>query len=337
MSVLRGSKATPGVAGGGKDASPVGVASRRSRSSPAANWRWRARCGPRLHRLGAPVTVMVTSFVAPSPSRAICCASDSITPAMASSTRRAVPSGSGRTPEAPLASSSERVVGGGVAVHRDAVVAALHAALQHGAQWRHRNQRRRSSRSPSVVAISGWIMPVPLVMPAIRTVPRRSLTSANAVLGTRSVVMMARATSSKRSADSPLTRRGSASVILLRIQFHADHAGGRGQHLVTPAGAAVWPRPCSVASATASPVRVAQLALPALTRMAPTSPCDAFRWLPRQPHRRGLHAVLREHGGGGGGQSGDDQRQVVLLHLRECRRRWRHRRNPAEGSTACFS
>ncbi len=52
---------------------------------------------------------------------------------------------------------------------------------------------------PSVVAMRGWIMPEPLVMPAMRTVPRRSCTSAKAVLGTRSVVMMARAASSKRS------------------------------------------------------------------------------------------------------------------------------------------
>ena len=66
---------------------------------------------------------------------------------------------------------------------------------------------------PSVVAIIGWIMPLPFVMPATRTAPRRSLASAKAVFGTRSVVMMARATPSKLVALSWLTRRGSASVI----------------------------------------------------------------------------------------------------------------------------
>ena len=34
-----------------------------------------------------------------------------------------------------------------------------------------------------------------------------------------------------------------------------------------------------------------------------------------QPHRRGLHAVLREHGRGVGRQAGDDQSQIVLRCL----------------------
>src|ERR1039458_8978486 len=114
------------------------------------------------------------------------------------------------------------------------------------------------STKPSVVAMRGWIMPEPLVIPAMRTVPRRSLTSPNASLGTRSVVMMAPATPPKPSSRRPATRRGRASVAVghdgaghaaeavfaqtghqarqgvhdeLGIQFDADHAGGSGQHL----------------------------------------------------------------------------------------------------------
>ena len=52
-------------------------------------------------------------------------------------------------------------------------------------------------------------------MPAIRTTPRRSLTSPNAVFATRSVVMMARAASSNRSGRNPSTRHGIAPVIFL--------------------------------------------------------------------------------------------------------------------------
>ena len=53
----------------------------------------------------APAIAMVTNFLAPSPSRAICCASDSMTSVMAASSMGSSP-GAGRTPEAPLASKS---------------------------------------------------------------------------------------------------------------------------------------------------------------------------------------------------------------------------------------
>ena len=55
--------------------------------------------------LGAPATRIVMNLPAPSPSRAICCASDSITSAISSVTL-AISFGSGLMPEAPLASSS---------------------------------------------------------------------------------------------------------------------------------------------------------------------------------------------------------------------------------------
>ena len=130
--------------------------------------------------------------------------------------------------------------------------------------------------NPRVVAMRGWIMPEPLVMPAVRTTPRRRLVSANAVLGTRSVVMMARAASSKRSVPRPPTSRGRASMIFR----------GSSSTPITPVEAGStcetgsfrsFAAALEVASATASPVRVAQLALPAFTRMAPTRPPDSFK------------------------------------------------------------
>ena len=84
---------------------------------------------------------------------------------------------------------------------------------------------------PSVVAMCGWIMPEPLVMPAIRTAPRRSVTSREGHLGHRSVVMMARATSPKRSSAQALDQARQRVGDQLGIEFDADHAGGGGQHL----------------------------------------------------------------------------------------------------------
>ena len=124
--------------------------------------------------------------------------------------------------------------------------------------------------------------------------------------------MMARATRSKPSSRKIARPAGQGVDDELGIQFHADHAGGCGQDLVRRQPQQSCAAARQEASATASPVRVAQLALPALTRIAPTrraKPPDGGG----QPHRRGLHAVLREYAGGRGGQSGDDQRQVVLF------------------------
>ena len=52
-----------------------------------------------------------------------------------------------------------------------------------------------------------------------------------------------------------------------------------------------------------------------------------------QPHRRGLHAILREDGRGVGGQAADDQREIVLRRPGECRRRRRSRRSRAAASS----
>ena len=113
-------------------------------------------------------------------------------------------------------------------------------------------------------------------MPAIRTMPRRRVTSRERAFrlqvggqdGARDI-RQARYRSGARPGP------GSLSRIRFSIEFHADHAGGSGQHLVRLAASAASPAPCVVSSATSSPVRVAQLALPALIRMAPQTPFEA--------------------------------------------------------------
>src|ERR1035441_9688138 len=176
-------------------------------------------------------------------------------------------------------------------------------------------ERTASVRTnPSVVAICGWIIPEPLVMPATRTAPRRNAVSAKAVLGTRSVVMMARAASSKRPGWRPAARRGSASIIL---------CGSISTPITPVETGSTWltgsrnnrAAALQVASATAWPVRVAPFGWPGFPRNCAPQPMREPQMAPAKLDRRGLHAVLREDGGGGGGKAADNQREIVLLHL----------------------
>ncbi len=171
------------------------------------------------------------------------------------------------------------------------------------------------STKPSVVAMRGWIMPEPLVMPAMRTVPRRSLTSAKASLATRSVVRMARATLPKPSSREAGDQARQRVDDELGVQFHADHAGGSRQHLRRPAAATGAPRTRQQASATASPVRVAQLALPAFTRIAPAAPREAVRCRRQSFTGAACTRFCVKTRGGRGRQAGDDQPQVVFFGL----------------------
>ena len=68
-------------------------------------------------------------------------------------------------------------------------------------------------------------------------------------------------------------------------------------------------------SATRSPVRVAQLALPALISQARTRPARDPQISPREFHRRGHHQILREDRCRRRRRVRNDQRQIVLRHL----------------------
>ena len=70
-----------------------------------------------------------------------------------------------------------------------------------------------------------------------------------------------------------------------------------------------------VASATFSPVRVAQLALPALTSRARRSPREASGAGGTGGRARPGTLLVREDGGGGGGLLGDDEREVIVADL----------------------
>jgi len=158
----------------------------------------------------------------------------------------------------------------------------------------------------------GWIMPELWSCP--RPAPRR------AAAGSRRMRFWGpgrghdgAGASSKRPVPRPLTSLGNASMILR----------GSSSTPITPVEAGSTcdagsfrslAAALEVASATASPVRVAQLAFPALTRMAPrgrpTASNDAGKASPVRPGR-----VLGKHGGGRGRQPRDNQGEVVLLHL----------------------
>ena len=129
---------------------------------------------------------------------------------------------------------------------------------------------------PSVVAIRGWIMPLPLVMPAMCTTPVRNGTSPKAIFGTWSVVSMARAASGKPSSDKRSNRRGRASTMSLESSSTPITPVEAGS---TPATGVLrsFATARQEASATRPPERVAQLALPAFTRMARATPRDTRR------------------------------------------------------------
>ncbi len=120
----------------------------------------------------------------------------------------------------------------------------------------------------------GWIMPAPLVMPAIFA----PLTSAKAVFRTVSVVMIAPAAASNCAASRHETSLGSAftmSLASISTPITPVDAGRICSGLDSSRFAAARTH----SSATRCPVRVAQFALPALTRIARTFPPVTRRFL----------------------------------------------------------
>ena len=147
-------------------------------------------------------------------------------------------------------------------------------------------------------------------MPAMRTVPRRSFTSPKASFATRSVVMMARATSLKRSSARSAIKLRKRFLDQREIQLDADHAGGCRQHLrgrqfqELRRGAAGG-QGHALAGARGA-VGVAGIHQDG-AHLAPRN----AQMLAAELHGCGLHAVLRENGGGGGGHAGNNEREIV--------------------------
>jgi len=110
-------------------------------------------------------------------------------------------------------------------------------------------------------------------MPATRTVPRFRCASAAAVFMVRSVVMMARAASFETVGRKPVDQARQSGDDFVAVQFDADHAGRRGEHLrhrqlEHPGGFAAVPERDRV------PVARGAIGVAALIRMAPTRPFD---------------------------------------------------------------
>ena len=174
----------------------------------------------------------------------------------------------------------QRVVGGSVAIHARA---GCSCAPPRASACARSSADRESAASvitkPSVVAMRGWIMPEPLVMPAMRTVPRRSFTSREGRLGDQvGGHDGARRVVESRPSRRPATSRGSASDDLSRIQFHADHAGGGGQHLRHRHAAAVSRRPCRWPAPPRRPCAWRSWRCRHSPGWRPPGPCESFRW-----------------------------------------------------------
>ncbi len=121
-------------------------------------------------------------------------------------------------------------------------------------------------------------MPEPLVIPATRTERSRICTSSEATFMRVSVVIIARATDSNPSGDRPDSSFGTAPV----------SSFGSNSTPMTPVDAGItysvlifkaFATALHESSAARSPLRVAQFALPAFTRIAATLPLEDCKCL----------------------------------------------------------
>ena len=152
-----------GVAGRGQDAAPVGIGAGDGGLDQRRRRDARAPPGGRPRALRAPRTSTVTTWWTPSPPRMSWRARSSSRSASASASGGGV---AWPRPGAPLAMTSEHVVGRGVAVDGDRVVGARRtAAAGERASARPAPTPASVATKVSVVAMFGAIMPAPLVQP----------------------------------------------------------------------------------------------------------------------------------------------------------------------------
>ena len=207
----------------------------------------------------------------------------------------------------------QRVVGGGVSVHREAVVAALDAPLEHGAQLRrgdfgvghHEAQRGRHIR----VDHAG---PLGHAGHAHRAPPQRDLhggglgDQVRGHDGARGVLETVRAQAVNQARQRVHD--------LAAVHLHADDPRGGRQHLRRPQREQLRGRLARGQRHAVARARGA-VGVPGVHQDGAHGALGQRQMAPRQLERSRLHAVLREYGGRIGGQSADDQRQIVLFHL----------------------
>ena len=156
--------------------------------------------------LAAPLTAISTRRVAPSPSRAICFASETQAPVSAA-VNAAASSASGGAATAPEASSSTVSL---VLMSPSTLTRLkLRPTAERSAVSRAAGVSAASVVSTaSMVAMWGWIIPAPLANPRIATGRPPSARSALAVLGRVSVVRMAREAAAAPRSEAAEVRDG---------------------------------------------------------------------------------------------------------------------------------
>ena len=220
----------------------------------------------------APLTVTVTNLLAPSPSRTICCARSIVTASSAfSKSRRLRRSAGGALPAAPVAHSSTVSE---VEVSPSTVTALNERSFDRASSFCSSGAGMLASvkTKPSIVAMSGAIMPLPLAKPAMRTVVTSIRASAPAPLGKVSVVMMAsaasRQASSRRWRDSsgrqPPIWSGPSGTPITPVE--ARNTSSSAQSSRAAAADTVW------ATAVSPALPVKALALPELHTIARARP-----------------------------------------------------------------
>ncbi len=257
---------------------------------------------------------MVTNLRAPSPSRTICCASDASTSARRLARKPWPPA---RHFRRSVGQHRDGIVGGGIAVDRDAIEAPLDGLLQVPRAAPPAEPPRPSTRTPAWSPCADESCRSPWPSPRRRAPftcrerrlraacpwsespprPHRTRPGSSAAFSSGSALTIQARTSS----STPITPVDAGSTALRR-----DPQQPR-------------PRRGCFRSATFSAVAVAQFALPAFTRIAFMRPRDAPQVAPRHGHRPGHHSILGEHRRGGCRRVGNDQRQVVLRHFADSR------------------
>ena len=211
-------------------------------------------------------TRTVTNLVAPSPSRTIACARLRATSVSAASSLSASRPEAGAGPLPVAARIRESLV-----EVSPSTLMQLNdrSATRSSSSWRFVLERRASvAMKPSIVAMSGRIMPAPLAMPVTRISPFESLTFLEKAFGTVSVVMIASAADSQ----SLLASSALGSAAMMRSAGSGSMMTPVENGSTSSTSQPRWPasasQTCSARFTPSSPVPA--LALPVLTTSAVT-------------------------------------------------------------------
>ena len=141
------------------------------------------------------------------------------------------------------------------------------------------------------------------------------------MMASRRVVEAVRTQAARPGAAArPVILRGSSSTPMTPVEAGSTCGTGSRSSLG---------RRLAVASATASPVRVAQLALPGIDQHRAAKPFESFRCLRQSFTGAACTRFCVNTAAALAGKPADDQREIVLFAPAGCRRKWRRRRYPS--------